>query len=165
MLSSEQRWRLRPVLPPVHFTTPYVLAMIAGPAPGRTVSRGSGSYVGAANPANVTTNAPIAVSPAFWSLLGAGTAPPRFALRLAGGNPSHDMPRFAVELPRAGRTRLHLFDAMGRIAARPWEGERGPGRYAVAWDALGGRRLAAGVYVVGLLLDGERCTTRLGFLP
>lgn len=72
--------------------------------------------------------------------------PPReVALTGPWPNPVRSSGRLAVELPAGGRTRVVLYDVLGREVARLIDAERAAGRHEVTLDASA---LAAGVYVV-----------------
>ena len=69
------------------------------------------------------------------------------------GNPVTAASTVRVDLPAAGPVRLTLLDALGRTVARLADGAWPAGTRTVA---LGGRRLASGVYVVRLDAGGTR---------
>lgn len=68
-----------------------------------------------------------------------------------------------VVLPAAGAVRLRLFDAAGRLVARPFEGELPAGATSLEIPALDeqSRPLAVGVYYVRLEAGPLRATKRL----
>jgi len=78
-------------------------------------------------------------------------------IRLAAPNPTRGGVRFEYEVAAAGRVALEVHDLAGRAVAHVPLGERpaGPGEFS--WDGIaGGReRLPAGLYLVGLSLEGR----------
>jgi len=66
--------------------------------------------------------------------------------------------RVSYALPKAGDTRLRLFDVTGRCAAVLRDGWCEPGRYAATVDAS---RLARGVYIVKLESDAGNLTRKV----
>ncbi|MBD3221731.1 M20/M25/M40 family metallo-hydrolase [bacterium] len=67
-------------------------------------------------------------------------------------NPFNPRTSFAFTLPRAGRAEIRLYDATGREVARPLVSGLPAGTHVAEFD---GTRLASGVYLVRLVLDGE----------
>jgi hypothetical protein len=78
-------------------------------------------------------------------------------------NPFRPATVLTVELPRAGRTRVEIFDLQGRLVKRLHEGWLPAGRHGVAWDGAdaGGRRASAGVYFARIESNGWRASQRL----
>ena len=77
---------------------------------------------------------------------------PGVGLALAAApNPFRGRTLLAFELARAGRVRLSIIDARGRLVHSLVEGERSAGRHVVAWEGAA----AAGVYFVRLEADGR----------
>lgn len=90
-------------------------------------------------------------------------APPRLALSAPAPNPSGGRAAFAVELPRAARLEVGVFDAAGRDVRRLYSGFAGAGRMSLTWDGFDerGRRSAAGVYFVRAAAEGAARVQRL----
>ncbi|MEZ4386570.1 MAG: M20/M25/M40 family metallo-hydrolase [Candidatus Krumholzibacteriia bacterium] len=79
--------------------------------------------------------------------------PPAADLSLgAFPNPFNPATTLRYALPRAGWAEIRVFDAAGRLVARPLAGRRPAGPGTVAWQA---DQLASGVYLVVLGLDGQ----------
>jgi hypothetical protein len=78
----------------------------------------------------------------------AGAAPPVLELRSVMPNPSLGSVRFTFSLPAAGVYKLEIFDASGRLVARPLDRLMPEGPNAVAWNGTDteGRRAPSGVY-------------------
>jgi hypothetical protein len=68
------------------------------------------------------------------------------ALTAAGPNPARGAVRLEYALPREAAVRLEVLDAQGRVVARLADGVAAAGRYAAAWDAGAGARIAPGLY-------------------
>ena len=84
------------------------------------------------------------------------TAP---TLRAVGPMPFRTQITLAYGLPRAGQTRLEVFDVRGRRVRGLLSGLQSAGVHRVAWDGRdrGGQPLAAGIYFVRLFTpQGER---------
>jgi hypothetical protein len=101
---------------------------------------------------------PLVVAPLDCSAAQVGGDTDRGAasVRLAWSvNPARRGGTLVVNLPRAGRLRLTLHDAQGRLVQRLHDGELGSGDHAFRWDGrdAAGRRVMDGVYFA-----------RLGFL-
>lgn len=97
------------------------------------------------------------------------SAPPAVAaLRLAAArpNPSHDVTRFAFELPTAGAARLDVLDVGGRHVATVASGTFSAGRHAAAWAGRddSGAPVAPGAYFAVLEHAGRRVVTRIARL-
>lgn len=73
-------------------------------------------------------------------------------LRSAYPNPALGTTAFAFELSQAGRCRLEIYDARGRLVAVPLDAIRDAGAQRVRWDGLesGGSPAASGVYFARL---------------
>jgi len=67
-------------------------------------------------------------------------------------NPFNPATSLQYALPRAGWAELRVYDAAGRLVARPLAGAQPAGQGTVSWRA---DQLASGVYLVVLSLDGE----------
>jgi hypothetical protein len=87
------------------------------------------------------------------------------ALSLLGANPSRAGTSFALELPHAGKARLSVVDAAGRLVRRLPLGD-GLVQH-VPWDGRDETRRASppGVYFGVLEFEGARRVTRLVRLP
>jgi photosystem II stability/assembly factor-like uncharacterized protein len=90
-------------------------------------------------------------------------APPRLALSAPAPNPSAGRAAFAVELARAARLDVGVFDAAGRDVRRLYSGFAGAGRMSLTWDGFDehGRRSPAGVYFVRASSEGASRVQRL----
>jgi hypothetical protein len=66
--------------------------------------------------------------------------------------------RFGLE--RAGRARVEVIDVRGRLVRALHEGRLAAGAHAFNWDGrdAGGARVASGVYLASVTVDGERRT-------
>ncbi len=88
-----------------------------------------------------------------------GSPAPASHLRLGPGtpNPFSSRAEFSYALPIAGRARLSVYDAQGRLVAELADEERRPGQYAAAWDGRDtrGDDLPSGVYFLKLQLAGQ----------
>jgi hypothetical protein len=89
------------------------------------------------------------------------TLPAQFALRLwpipAGGEV-----HVAFDLPRSSAIRLRVFDLQGREIANLADESLPPGRYERAWDGDSrGRRVAAGVYLIRMDVEGRSLNRRV----
>lgn len=76
-------------------------------------------------------------------------------------NPFNPTARVEYDLPAAGRVELALYDLLGRRAALLESGQRAAGAHAAVLD---GSRLASGVYVVRLSVDGRPVDQRKALL-
>jgi len=76
-------------------------------------------------------------------------AAPAYALHAVAPNPFNPRTTVAFELPAAGRVRLSVYDAQGRLVRTLLDEARAAGRHAAEWDGRGddGRTLASGVYL------------------
>ena len=81
---------------------------------------------------------------------------PNLALRL-GRNPAQPPLTIGADMPRAGKLRLRVLDASGRVVRELVHGELPPGSHAVNWDGRDQRGPAApsGVYFVVMELGAE----------
>ena len=97
--------------------------------------------------------------------LSAESAGPGGLLSLAAPspNPARDGVRFEFALPEAGRVRLAVYDAAGRMLATVHEGDFAAGRHSAAWDLRdsGGARLGAGLVFVRLETETGVRTRRM----
>jgi hypothetical protein len=89
---------------------------------------------------------------------GLGTS---FALRSVVPNPTTGTALISYEVPRAGRTRVEIFDPSGKRVRTLLDGTANPGVGFLAWDGRGdnGRVLNPGTYFVRLIW-GDRATSR-----
>ncbi len=71
-------------------------------------------------------------------------------------NPFNPSTKLSFELGSAGKVRLKVYDAAGRLVATLVDGYRDAGRYEVFWDGrdTAGRMSSAGVYLYRLEADG-----------
>ena len=78
-------------------------------------------------------------------------SPVRIALS-ASPNPARSGTSFSFTLGSAGRTRLGIYDASGRLVRQVLDGERGAGTHHIAWDGrdADGQSVRAGVYFTSL---------------
>ncbi|MEP7027236.1 MAG: FlgD immunoglobulin-like domain containing protein [Candidatus Eisenbacteria bacterium] len=90
-------------------------------------------------------------------------ARPGFQLALAGANPTRGTTALGVELPRAGRARLSIVDASGRLVRRVFAGARPAGRTGETWHGKGEARrpVAPGVYFAVLEFECARRVARV----
>ena len=79
-------------------------------------------------------------------------APAALALHVPRPNPARGTAVVPFEVPVAGDVRLTAYDVLGREVAVLVDGEREPGAHEARLEA---DRLAAGVYVVRLVAEGE----------
>jgi hypothetical protein len=96
------------------------------------------------------------------TVLAAG-APRADALRMVVyPNPSRESATFAFELPQAGRARLEIFGVNGRRVAVALDAWHPAGRGEVRFDnRVGGRPLAAGIYLARLTSPAGAVTSKL----
>jgi hypothetical protein len=87
--------------------------------------------------------------------------PSRLGVR-ALPNPFRDQTVLAYRLDRAGHVRLAVYDVAGRLVAEPAAGWQEPGDQQAIWngDAGDGRRVAPGVYLLRVTVDGGDLGTR-----
>jgi hypothetical protein len=77
-------------------------------------------------------------------------------------NPSRESATFAFELPQAGRARLEIFGVNGRRVAVALDAWHPAGRGEVRFDnRVGGRPLAAGIYLARLTSPAGAVTSKL----
>jgi len=78
-------------------------------------------------------------------------APSRIALS-ASPNPSRRGTSFSFTLGSAGRTRLGIYDASGRLVRQVLDGESAAGTHRIAWDGrdADGQSVRAGIYFTRL---------------
>jgi hypothetical protein len=79
------------------------------------------------------------------------------ALGAPAPNPGHDGVTFAVNIPRATRVDLAVFDAQGRCVRSLRSGTLEPGVYRMSWDGRdgAGRPAGSGAYFIRLSANGE----------
>jgi hypothetical protein len=82
----------------------------------------------------------------------AGSDLPVAARLQAHPNPFNPQTTLSYALPRSGQAELEVYDARGRLVARPLSTAAPAGAATVQWNAEG---LASGLYLVRLQLDGE----------
>lgn len=75
-----------------------------------------------------------------------------------GPNPTSGATELAFALARDAQVRVHVHDVSGRLVRLLDVGRLPAGRHQETWDAHGsdGQRVRAGVYFVGLEIDGRR---------
>lgn len=85
------------------------------------------------------------------------------SLRPVMPNPVVRGARFAFELYRPGKVSLRIYDVTGRLVSTVVDGELTAGTHNVAWDGRGadGLRLASGIYLYELSMNGQRAARRL----
>jgi hypothetical protein len=92
--------------------------------------------------------------------------PKRLALHLAGANPVHERLALRMELPRAGRARLALYDLQGRKVASLLDEDRPAGVSTSEFDLSSrGPGLRAGLYFLRLESSRERALARVALVP
>ncbi len=98
-------------------------------------------------------------------LTDAPALPPPAALRLGPNHPNPFNPATLIpfELPRAGRARLTVHDAAGRLVRQLIDAELPAGQHTARWDGAGrdGRPAAAGIYFARLSAGGDAATRGL----
>jgi len=82
----------------------------------------------------------------------AGNDLPVAARLQAHPNPFNPQTTLSYTLPRSGQAELEVYDARGRLVARPLSAAAPAGAATALWNAEG---LASGLYLVRLQLDGE----------
>lgn len=110
-------------------------------------------------------NQSVAEAGDFRILLPGTAAPPApRAPQLAAPTPNPFNPRtdLAFEIGDAGRARLAIHDAAGRLVRTLLDAELPAGRHASAWDGRdqAGRRVSGGAYLVRLTVDGRAAPSR-----
>jgi len=86
------------------------------------------------------------------------TLPDVLALHPPAPNPTRSASSMQIDLPTPARVRLAVYDALGREVAVVLDDERPAGRHTVE---LAAHALAAGVYLVRLVAEGEVQAQRL----
>ena len=92
------------------------------------------------------------------------SAPDRTGFVSLGPIPARSEVRFAYRVPQSGaRVRLDIFDIAGRLVTTLVNGPVEGGVHNLSWDGrdVAGARLANGVYLAGLDLNGRRETRRI----
>jgi hypothetical protein len=104
----------------------------------------------------------VALLPTGTAGVGGSAAPRELELSAPSPNPARGATRIAFGLPRAGRVRLSVYDAGGRLVRTLADGGREAGAYSLAFDARDerGRALGAGLYLVRLEADGRSLVRR-----
>lgn len=84
-------------------------------------------------------------------------------LRTAGPNPAPGPATLRLELPRAARVDVRVFDASGRQVRTLLDGMLEAGAHPLVWDGCdrGGRRAEAGVYWVRARAEGRERSERI----
>lgn len=93
-------------------------------------------------------------------------ATPALSLALGRPNPFRPPTAIAFTLFERSRATLSIFDAGGRVIARPFDRVGDPGRYEITWDGMSqdGSRLPSGVYFARIASGGKSVATRLVLL-
>jgi hypothetical protein len=88
--------------------------------------------------------------------------PASLSLAPSRPNPAAQEVSWAIEIPRAGRVRLLIYDLQGRRVATAFDQDRPPGRTWIVWRARGGdgAPMPAGVYFARLALGVETRTRK-----
>jgi hypothetical protein len=89
---------------------------------------------------------------------------PSASLRVRNApNPFHPSTVIFVDLPKAGRTRVEIYDLQGRLVKRLVNSWLPAGQHAVTWDGTDaqGARTAAGVYFTRIAAAGATTGHRL----
>jgi len=96
-------------------------------------------------------------------LVSAGDAPLAFRLGAISPNPCLGPAGISFVLAHAGKARLQLFSADGRLVRTLLDEESTAGAGAAFWDGrdAGGRRAAAGVYFLGLESGGDKAVRQI----
>jgi len=78
-------------------------------------------------------------------------------------NPFNPATRIAFSLEEAGRTRLDIFDAAGRLVRTLVDGNLPAARHEVSWNGMdrAGRPVSSGVYFYSITADGFRDTKKM----
>ncbi|MBK7703626.1 MAG: hypothetical protein IPI34_12440 [bacterium] len=110
-------------------------------------------------------NQSVAEAGDFRILLPGTDAPPSLrAPRLAAPapNPFNPQTDLAFEIGEAGRARLAIHDAAGRLVRTLVDAELPTGRHVRAWDGRddAGRHVSGGAYLVRLTVDGRAAPSR-----
>ena len=89
--------------------------------------------------------------------------PATLALESGQPNPFRTQTLFDWALPRTGPVELTVYDVGGRALRKLVSGTRDAGRYRAEWDGRDGRggRVAAGVYFVRLVAQGDAVTRKV----
>lgn len=97
---------------------------------------------------------PVAVKPAIHVALELGTPAP---------NPSHDVVRFALQLPAPSAVECAIYDTQGRRLATLVRGPLEPGRHDFVWDGrdAAGHRVGPGVFFARARAGGAMRTQRI----
>jgi hypothetical protein len=114
----------------------------------------------------------VAGGPTLWALEWGGVTgvgghvPPLSYLHPPAPNPFHGATTVTYSIAQAGRVRLGVYDARGRLVRRLVDGDQRAGRRTVVWDGAdeSGSRLGAGVYLVRLAGAGNHVTRKVVFL-
>ena len=108
---------------------------------------------------------PLVITPPTSS--GAGSDVPRaLALSAARPNPTSGAVALSLDLPRAARVGLRVYDLMGRVVWSDPEREYGAGRWSLRWSGLNasGQPAAPGVYLARVEAGGEMFVRRIALL-
>jgi YVTN family beta-propeller protein len=105
----------------------------------------------------------IVFDPNGGDLLPVDSGGPAVALGLPSPNPVRAMVRLELTLAKAGSAVVEVFDLAGRRVRSLAKGSFATGTTPLDWDLAdgGGRRVAAGVYLVRAMADGATATRRI----
>jgi hypothetical protein len=86
----------------------------------------------------------------------AGDVPTRFALLPAGPNPFTSGATLGLDVPRAARVRIAVYDTRGRLVSVLSDRVMEAGRHSVHWDGAtqNGTRAGAGLFFIRVVADG-----------
>jgi hypothetical protein len=86
----------------------------------------------------------------------AGQVPTRFAVHPAGPNPFASGTTIGLDVPRATRVRVAVYDTRGRLVRVLSDRLMGAGRHTVPWDGAteNGSRAGAGLFFVRVTAEG-----------
>ena len=90
-------------------------------------------------------------------------SPPDLRLALAGANPTSGDTRLALDLPRAGKVCVKVYDVAGRVVRTLFDGSLNAGRHGIVWDGRdgAGSGAAVGIYFVRADAQGRSLTLRV----
>ncbi|HEU5310249.1 MAG TPA: FlgD immunoglobulin-like domain containing protein, partial [Candidatus Eisenbacteria bacterium] len=107
-----------------------------------------------------TISLPTAVEPVVT------TTAPRFELGRNSPNPFNPSTTIAFAVDHPGRVTLRIYDARGSVVKTLVNDRLNTGAYRSRWDGTSdhGSRLASGVYVYRLQLDGRTLSRKMTLL-
>jgi flagellar hook assembly protein FlgD len=85
----------------------------------------------------------------------------------ASPNPFSGGTRISFTVPVATRVSLRIYDVSGRLVENLVDGPVSAGSHNVQWDGMSsdGSRVAPGIYMSILQVEGERVVRKLSLLP